>query len=156
MAPRHRDWPFARVHRTSRMVSLILMFLAVSGTSMVSADQPSRVTTLADSERVTLRVGATVSVRNNSARVTFVRVSEDSRCPVGVTCVWAGDAVVHVRVDAEGDRAFDLQLHTNRRFRQADRAGELMVTLLGLEPIPQADQAIEAGGYTATLEISIN
>jgi hypothetical protein len=137
------------------MVSLLLMFVAVSGAFMVSADQPSHATAQADSELLALRVGATVPIKGTSARVTFVRVSDDSRCPVGVTCFWEGDAIVHVRVEAEGDAAVDLQLHTNRRFSQAGRAGDLILTLLGLEPLPQADQAIEADAYSATLQVSI-
>jgi hypothetical protein len=137
------------------MVSLLLMLvLAAAGSFMGPANQ-ARVAAQADSEQLALRVGTTAAVRGSSARVSFVRVSDDSRCPVGVTCFWEGDAIVHLRVEADGDSAVDLQLHANPRFSQAGRAGGLIVTLLGLEPMPRADEAIQADAYSATLQISL-
>ena len=85
---------------------------------------------------------------------TFAAVSDDSRCPTGVTCVWEGDAVVQLRVEAKGDPAVDLQLHANPRFNQEGRAGALTLTLVRLEPVPQGDRPIPRDAYSATLQIS--
>lgn len=41
--------------------------------------------------------------------VTPVSVS-DSRCPVGVQCVWAGEVTVHVKLSGESRRVVDLRL----------------------------------------------
>lgn len=47
---------------------------------------------------VNLRLGSTVRIRGTDLHVTFEQVTEDSRCPVNVTCVWAGQAAVELRI----------------------------------------------------------
>ena len=48
-------------------------------------------------EQFTLAPRETASIRDTSLRLEFMRVSGDSRCPGDAICVWAGDAIVHVR-----------------------------------------------------------
>ena len=50
-----------------------------------------------------LRVGQTASVAPQGPIIEFVEVVEDSRCPANVTCVWAGRALILVRVSSSGD-----------------------------------------------------
>src|SRR5436853_321878 len=49
-----------------------------------------------------LSLGKTAAVTGTPYRITFNRVSEDSRCPVDVTCVWAGDAKVELTITRKG------------------------------------------------------
>jgi hypothetical protein len=50
-----------------------------------------------------LPLGGTVRVEGTDLHVTFERVAQDSRCPRNVTCVWAGEATVELRLrDADG------------------------------------------------------
>lgn len=107
----------------------------------------------AETDRVELRVGAAATVRDGRTRVTFVGVRDDSRCPIGVTCLWEGDAVVQLRVETEHDPAIELLLHANAQFSQKGTAGPLTVTLLELHPRPRADEPVAADGYTAVVEI---
>lgn len=104
--------------------------------------------------QVTLRAGETYEVPGRGATVTFVRVTEDSRCPTGVTCVWAGDAAIELRVQAGAAAPATVQLHTNDRFAREAAAGGLRLRLESLEPYPQADRTIAAGDYRAVLSIS--
>src|SRR5512141_1108328 len=39
---------------------------------------------------------------SDNVSITFVGVSEDSRCPSGVQCAWAGQAVVQIKVSPTG------------------------------------------------------
>jgi hypothetical protein len=41
-----------------------------------------------------LALGSTVRIRGTDLHVTFERVVEDSRCPVNVVCVWAGEVTL--------------------------------------------------------------
>jgi hypothetical protein len=41
-----------------------------------------------------LRAGASATVKGTDIEVTFVAVSEDSRCPRDVACTWAGEVKV--------------------------------------------------------------
>jgi hypothetical protein len=62
----------------------------------------------------------------------FVGVLNDSRCPVNVDCVWAGDAEVKLRV-FKGKQQKILILHTGLEPRSATVMG-LKLTLQRLEP----------------------
>lgn len=55
-------------------------------------------------ESVTLRVGEQKTSTLGKIKVNFVEVLDDSRCPVGATCVWAGNAKVKITL-AKGKKA---------------------------------------------------
>lgn len=111
--------------------------------------------TPAVNEEFTLAPGQTAGVSGTSIRLTFERVSEDSRCPVDVTCIWEGDAVVVLKVKIEADEV-TREVHTQGgepRSRRAP-AGEYVVTLVRLDPAPRSTAAIEPSAYRATLVVS--
>lgn len=66
------------------VLGLSLLLAACAGAT--SHDEPAQVQTL------TLQAGDKVSLGDGVLR--YVRTANDSRCPVGVQCVWAGDAEV--------------------------------------------------------------
>ena len=79
-----------------------------------------------------LTVGASAKLVNWS--LTFVRVVSDSRCPPKVQCVWAGDAIIELRVTR--DRVSrNLTLHTGLEPRSATALRQ-RVTLVGLGAKP--------------------
>lgn len=49
---------------------------------------------------IKIPLGQTVDVKGIS--ITFEEVVEDSRCPEGIDCIWAGRAIVKVNVAANG------------------------------------------------------
>lgn len=103
-------------------------------------------------EEFTLSPGQTATVNGTNVRLTFDRVSEDSRCPTDVNCVWEGDAVVVLKVKAEAEEA-TREVHTqggDSRSRKAP-VGDYVVTLVRLEPAPRSTTTIEASAYRATL-----
>jgi hypothetical protein len=105
-------------------------------------------------EEFTLTPGQAVSVNSARVQVTFERVSEDSRCPTDVNCVWEGDAVVVLKVKAE-DQEATREVHTQggaSRSRHAT-AGRYVVTLVRLEPAPRSTGAIEPSAYRVTLKV---
>lgn len=106
-----------------------------------------------DTQTVEVPIGATVPLPGSALSVTFVRVTEDSRCPTGTTCIWEGDAVVELRVDT-GSTGETLELHTNPRFAREGRAGGVVLTLERLAPHPAADEAIPPDAYRLSLRIA--
>ena len=128
-----------------------LLFLAAcasGGTTPPAAPSPAL------EEEFVLSPGETATVSGTNVRVTFERVSEDSRCPTDVNCIWEGDAVVVLKVKAE-DQEATREVHTQggaSRSRQA-RAGNYLVTLVRLDPAPRSTGAIEPSAYRATLKV---
>ena len=72
------------------MTKLFLALLLFTGAAYgQAADGPKEP---AMDEEFTLKVGQKVTVKDTNLTVRFVAVAEDSRCPVDVTCAWAGNA----------------------------------------------------------------
>ena len=86
----------------------------------------------ARAERVELRMGERAG--HHGLAVRLVRVEGDSRCPAGVPCISAGDAVVVVDLRAAG-RSATAELHVNpTRGPQEAELGGRKVRLLLLRP----------------------
>ena len=92
------------------------------------------------------------AVVNDELRLTLKSVTDDSRCPVDVTCVWEGDAKVAVEVITPTPRA-EHELHTSARFDHEAKHGAYRVTLVKLEPAPRSTTAISTGDYRATFVV---
>jgi len=87
----------------------------------------------------TLAPGETAAVRGTDARLTFKRVTEDSRCPVDVTCVWAGDARIEITISRNG-AADDTRILSITPPKYEAAVGNLRIRFVSLAPVPrQAD-----------------
>jgi hypothetical protein len=104
-----------------------------------------------------LRAGRVVTPDGGALRVRFVRVASDSRCPVDVECVWAGNAELLFEVGGDRRRGKkSLKLNTNA---SPERPGEVKygrytLKLVGLAPQKRSGREIRPGQYTATLLVS--
>ena len=94
-------------------------------------------------DTVTLELGASAIFEPAGVEVTFLRLVGDSRCPVGVTCVWEGDAEVEVRV-ATGESGSQVRLHTSLEPR-AVSIGAYVVQLVDVLPHPIDDPLADPG-----------
>jgi hypothetical protein len=98
---------------------------------------------------LTLAIGQTASAGN--ARVTFVDLVSDSRCPIAALCIQAGDAVVRLAVRVDGkQQEFELTLRdeTGRSVTLKNRT----VTLDAVDPYPTG-QPIPPAAVRATIAI---
>jgi hypothetical protein len=80
----------------------------------------------------------------------FAQVVSDSRCPLDVQCVWAGDAVVALRASDANDSA-SLRLHTGGP--RSARFGIWEVELVELRPVPREGIALTQADYEAVLRL---
>jgi len=99
----------------------------------------------------TLAVGQSAVV-DDAVRLTLKAVTDDSRCPVDVTCVWEGDAKVAIEVITPTPRA-EHELHTSGRDSREATHGAYHITLVKLEPAPRSTATISQGDYRATLVV---
>lgn len=91
--------------------------------------------------------------------VTFKGISEDSRCPKDVNCVWAGAAVAQVEVIGLATRPVILNLSTmdnagRNYFKSAEFIG-YTISLEELTPYPDAKNSSKAlkGNYKIAISI---
>ncbi|MDD4859637.1 MAG: hypothetical protein PHR56_05465 [Dehalococcoidales bacterium] len=102
-------------------------------------------------EEFALSPGDSVVINSEGLRIKFLEVTEDSRCPQGVTCIWAGQVSCLVEV---GDTKKTEQL----KLTQTGGTSEFSVQTYGsydlhfnVEPYPVAGQTIEKDDYQLVL-----
>ncbi|MDE2437480.1 MAG: hypothetical protein KGM49_14585 [Sphingomonadales bacterium] len=75
-------------------------------------------------------------------RVTPLKVVEDSRCPVGTQCVWAGQVKLKVRIETgKGSEERDLTLNT------PEQVADGKLTLIEVSPVKKANDTIYPDEY---------
>jgi hypothetical protein len=104
-------------------------------------------------QQFTLRRGETASIDGTSVRLEFVEVTGESRCPVDVQCVRAGDAIVHVRA-LDGAAVADYELRAGDSSRSAASHRQLRIELVQLDPYPVSTRTIGQDDYRATLKVT--
>ena len=99
-------------------------------------------------EEVEVKVGEKVAFRDAEIILQFKKVIEDSRCPNGVECVWAGNAKILIRLNQQS-----LKLNTHVE-PQEETIGKYHIQLVSLSPYPEFKHAIEQDEYVATFLIT--
>lgn len=90
-------------------------------------------------------------VRSNLT-VKFVSLVEDSRCPEGADCVWAGNAKIKIEVGKGGKKQI-FEIGTNLEPKSAAFRGYL-IELVSLTPVPKANVRINRNAYLAIFAVS--
>jgi hypothetical protein len=110
-------------------------------------DRPGPVSTLfaALGDTVTIGVGDAAAYEDAGLDVHFRRVRGDSRCPLDVQCVWAGDGAVELGLTA-GGLSRDVVLHTTLEPQSAG-AGSVTVQLVDLLPYPAGTGGVDPAEY---------
>lgn len=140
-----------------RLSTRVLMRFALTFVALLVGDVAVSAQTARVGREFELKVGRVVTLDGGSLRVRLARVESDSRCPVDVDCVWAGNAEVLFEVGGSGWRKrTTLRLNTNASPERPGegRYGRYTLKLVGLTPQPRSNRKVAAGRYTATLLVS--
>ena len=97
-----------------------------------------------------LRPGQRAILRVEGLTIEFGSVAEDSRCPIGVDCIWQGNAKVLLKMHRKGKDARTLELNTTLEPRSASFPG-YVVEMVQLEPYPKANASTKKEDYVVTL-----
>lgn len=103
-------------------------------------------------EELTLAAGQTATIDGGALSVRFVGVPHDSRCPIDVECITAGNAVVRLRL-ANGEGPKEVELNTTVGPKEATHAG-YTVHLEALRPGNTSGTRIRQGIYRAVLRVT--
>lgn len=127
--------------------ALFLILFACGGVSAAG-----RVPAVPVGQDFVLQIGQTVLVEGAGFGITFVAVTEDSRCPVDVTCVWAGNATVELKVIMADHDDTTVILNTDLEPKVAT-IGRHELRLVALAPLPRSDIRIRGSDYSVTLRV---
>lgn len=92
----------------------------------------------------------------NNMTVTLIKVINDSRCPIGVTCIWAGEAKVLVEVRKNGNtEQKEIVIMANgttnsSAFIATD--GDVSINAVNLLPYPEEGKPI--GDYVLKINVT--
>ncbi len=141
------------MERASVRVRLSRLFVVLAGCALLACATTRPAAARADAGgRVTLAPGGVAAIEGAAFRIRFDRVIEDSRCPVDVQCVRAGEARIGITaIDGRGEeQAYELSTAAP----QSIVHGGVTIRLEALVPRPVSTRAIEPDEYRATLGTS--
>ena len=95
-----------------------------------------------------LSEGENKFLREYQMNVTFKGVSEDSRCPEGANCIWAGVALAQVEVMGTSTRPMILNLasadYPGKDYHQSAEFNGYILTLQDVAPSPKSQDGTKA------------
>lgn len=103
----------------------------------------------------TLKINQTAVITTENLKIKFLNVTEDSRCPSDVQCVWSGQAKVQINI-VNNDRnvgTFNLTKRTGYEELSILKIDGYSITLEQVDPYPISTKKIESNGYSITLKI---
>jgi hypothetical protein len=104
-------------------------------------------------QQIELGVNKQKTVTADKLTIKFLSVIEDSRCPVGVDCIWSGNAKVQIKVTNRKGVSKTFELNTDLE-PQAVNVEGYEIRLAGLRPHPRANIRIQPNRYTATFTLT--
>lgn len=137
----------------------ILFFTACNRKSAeaLTKDSPEAKTVSED-----IQVGYKTKICSNTNKdvcITFDTIMEESRCPIGLNCVWEGNAKGRFTLN-NGSATFTFDLDTQpsyNMYHNDTTIGGYQITLDGLTPHPTTEYKIKTANYVASLVVkSIN
>jgi hypothetical protein len=101
-----------------------------------------------------LRAGQLLAIDGEPLSIQFERVVEDSRCPANVTCVWAGDAIVRVRLSIAAGARETVDLHSKDAPDKELSFGAYRIRLVKVLPLRRDTSSIPPEHYVVTLVVT--
>ncbi len=127
-------------------IAVFIWHCLISGASFAQESSPPSL-----GEEFELAVHQTAQMTAEKISVTFQEVLEDSRCPVDVTCIWAGLAQVSLRIAVSGQEK-ELSLSTSPPENSAVFENYTF-WLIKVRPVPRADQTMDRSAYVVTVRV---
>lgn len=99
-----------------------------------------------------LGVGDTLQIGGTPVLLKFLRVSQDSRCPTDVACIWAGEAILVFSVEGTGAGNGQVAVRLSPG-HGVTGLGDYMLTADNLLPMPKSDTPVGPNDYSVTLVV---
>src|SRR5690348_4772824 len=128
-----------------RLFAFNILFLLVFGAASVATANAQA------AENVRVQINHQARAYRAGIKIKFVELVEDSRCPVDVNCIQAGNAKIRVEVSKRG-RSKTLELDSNSMKGAAIFEG-YRFQLRKLTPEPRSNVRINRNGYVATVHV---
>lgn len=130
---------------------LSVLFLFLTGWAQQSCDTKA----VAPGQEFKLKVGQEMKVKDAGIKVNLKGIVEDSRCPTGVQCIWAGNGKVSVELSKEKNQSTSVELNTSAGPKSSTYQG-YEIRLVSLDPYPKNGVTMAKDAYVVTLKVCKN
>lgn len=141
--------PRAESQRSRRAVTLV----GVLASAVLSCATLDTAIVAEPGSEFALPLGRTAALNGSGTRITFRKVSDDSRCPVDVQCVWAGDAKIELAISRDGS-ADDVRILSLTPPNNETTSGDIRIRFIGLAPAPRSTEDRAQRKYVARLVVT--
>lgn len=133
-----------KIYMKTKFILVLILSLAFGAFLTVEAQTK---------ERQKIQINKQKKFSRSNLTVRFVSLEEDSRCPEGTNCVWAGNAKIKVEISRNGRNKQTFEMNTNTGAKGASYGG-YAIELISLTPIPKENIRINRNSYIATFAVS--
>ncbi len=131
--------------KISSLIILAIVFITCQSTPVETSGVEPEVNL---GENFAIKIGEETQVKGSDVTISFKDVSEDTRCPISFSCVWAGNAKLSIQVKGEG-----LELNTVSDPQTISSDG-YSIALVTLDPYTEDARVIPKNKYVATLVVT--
>ena len=128
----------------NKLASLVLLLAIISCQYITSSDDPRL------GEEFELEFGEQASLENRELSIKFTELLEDSRCPEGVVCVWAGNAKVALQINDQ-----ETTLNTYLEPKETT-ISSFNIALISVSPYPVYTMDFQNEDYVVRLLVTEN
>ncbi len=146
----------------SKITALLISACFIISCGYACKKQPKEIDMQKDTITASLDSGfqlmhnQTASIGSENLSVKFVNVAEDSRCPVGVECIWAGQAKIELEIkqkDEEPEIIVLISQAGREELAKKDIDG-YSIRLLEVKPPRLPQQELRLSDYIISISIS--
>jgi hypothetical protein len=127
-----------------RLILTTLLFIIFTSLAVSVEARPGK-------SNVSVQLHKEKSIPGAGFKLKFVEMVEDSRCPTGTNCIWAGNAKVKIEVRGGRGGTKTFELNSTTQPTVVNYAG-YDIKLMSLTPKPAANVRIDPDKYLASFE----
>ena len=133
------------------IISLSIILIGSTSVYILTSQSNLNKNTALNKE-ISLKTGQSVSITGHGIKITFIEVTDDSRCPIDTNCYWEGTASVVINI-IYNDQDLGNQVMNSSNLNKVSFMG-YYVKLTVLEPQSVSTEITKQSEYKATMYVS--
>jgi hypothetical protein len=135
------------------LVASLALVVSFVSFSPLFAQQSRRAEVTRLGQEFELKINQEATIEGEGLTVAFESVVQDGRCPEDVDCIWAGNAKIKVKLSKQKQTPGAVELNTGVSPKSSSYF-DYEIKLVGLNPRPKSDKAVEPNEYRASLMVT--
>jgi hypothetical protein len=139
------------IHRLSVWAAFLLMMVATSQI-LVACTAGSTDITADIGQAITLAPNQKVVIKADSLEIRMVKIVNDSRCPKGANCIWAGEVSCQIEISYQNQTKIMVLTQSGGSDATSSFLGYTIA--FSVEPYPELNKTIKDADYRLKLTVT--